>query len=113
MNTFGTRLKMTSFGESHGKAIGVVIDGMPSNVKFDEEFLQKELDKRKGGSKFATPRKESDEAEILSGVFEGFTTGQPIAMLFRNENTRSKDIVSLKVFFVPRTRILAIFKNMA
>ncbi|EHR5126865.1 chorismate synthase [Campylobacter upsaliensis] len=101
MNTFGTRLKMTSFGESHGKAIGVVIDGMPSNVKFDEEFLQKELDKRKGGSKFATPRKESDEAEILSGVFEGFTTGQPIAMLFRNENTRSKDYSELKSLFRP------------
>lgn len=101
MNTFGTRLKMTSFGESHGKAIGVVIDGMPSNVKFDEEFLQKELDKRKGGSQFATPRKESDEAEILSGVFEGLTTGQPIAMLFRNENTRSKDYSELKSLFRP------------
>ncbi|MBS4268756.1 chorismate synthase [Campylobacter vulpis] len=101
MNTFGTRLKMTSFGESHGKAIGVVLDGMPSNVKFDEEFLQNELDKRKGGSKFATPRKESDRAEILSGVFEGFTTGQPIAMLFRNENTRSKDYAELKQLFRP------------
>ncbi|MBC8764685.1 chorismate synthase, partial [Campylobacter jejuni] len=91
MNTFGTRLKFTSFGESHGVAVGCVIDGMPAGVKFDEEFLQSELDKRKGGSKFATPRKEGDRAQVLSGVFEGYTTGHPIAMVVFNENTHSKD----------------------
>ncbi|MCR2057600.1 chorismate synthase, partial [Campylobacter helveticus] len=111
MNTFGVRLKFTSFGESHGKAIGVVLDGMPSCVKFDEEFLQNELAKRKGGSKFATPRKENDEAEILSGVFDGFTTGQPIAMIFRNENTRSKDYAEVKNLFRPSHADFTYFKK--
>ncbi|TNB57122.1 chorismate synthase [Campylobacter helveticus] len=111
MNTFGVRLKFTSFGESHGKAIGVVLDGMPSCVKFDEEFLQNELAKRKGGGKFATPRKENDEAEILSGVFDGFTTGQPIAMIFRNENTRSKDYAEVKNLFRPSHADFTYFKK--
>ncbi|HEF9220428.1 TPA: chorismate synthase [Campylobacter coli] len=101
MNTFGTRLKFTSFGESHGVAVGCVIDGMPAGVKFDEEFLQSELDKRKGGSKFATPRKESDKAQVLSGVFEGYTTGHPIAIVVFNENAHSKDYDNLKDLFRP------------
>ncbi|HID0729294.1 chorismate synthase [Campylobacter jejuni] len=101
MNTFGTRLKFTSFGESHGVAVGCIIDGMPAGVKFDEEFLQNELDKRKGGSKFATPRKESDKAQVLSGVFEGYTTGHPIAIVVFNENTHSKDYDNLKDLFRP------------
>ncbi|EOH1933332.1 chorismate synthase [Campylobacter jejuni] len=101
MNTFGTRLKFTSFGESHGAAVGCVIDGMPSGVKFDEDFLQSELDKRKGGSKFATPRKEGDKVQVLSGVFEGYTTGHPIAMVVFNENAHSKDYDNLKDLFRP------------
>lgn len=101
MNTFGTRLKFTSFGESHGAAVGCVIDGMPAGVKFDEDFLQSELDKRKGGSKFATPRKESDKVQVLSGVFEGYTTGHPIAMVVFNENAHSKDYDNLKDLFRP------------
>ncbi len=101
MNTFGTRLKFTSFGESHGAAVGCVIDGMPAGVKFDEDFLQSELDKRKGGSKFATPRKEGDKVQVLSGVFEGYTTGHPIAMVVFNENAHSKDYDNLKDLFRP------------
>ncbi|HEG2605010.1 TPA: chorismate synthase [Campylobacter jejuni] len=101
MNTFGTRLKLTSFGESHGVAVGCIIDGMPAGVKFDEEFLQNELDKRKGGNKFATPRKESDKAQVLSGVFEGYTTGHPIAIVVFNENAHSKDYDNLKDLFRP------------
>lgn len=101
MNTFGTRLKFTSFGESHGAAVGCVIDGMPAGVKFDEDFLQSELDKRKGGSKFATPRKEGDKVQVLSGVFEGYTMGHPIAMVVFNENAHSKDYDNLKDLFRP------------
>ena len=101
MNTFGTRLKFTSFGESHGKAVGCVIDGLPAGVPIDTAFLQAELDKRKGGSRFATPRKESDTAEILSGVFEGLSTGTPLAIVIYNENQRSKDYESVKNLFRP------------
>ena len=101
MNTFGTRLKFTSFGESHGRAVGCVIDGLPAGVPIDTAFLQAELDKRKGGSRFATPRKESDTAEILSGVFEGLSTGTPLAIVIYNENQRSKDYESVKDLFRP------------
>lgn len=101
MNTFGTRLKFTTFGESHGKAVGCVIDGLPAGLKIDEDFLQNELDKRRGGKKFTTPRKESDKAEILSGVFEGFSTGTPLAIVIYNENQHSKDYESIKDLFRP------------
>ncbi|MCW1360878.1 chorismate synthase [Campylobacter sp. US33a] len=111
MNTFGTKLRFTSFGESHGKAIGCVIDGLPAGVKIDEEFLQNELDKRKGGSKFATPRKEGDRAEILSGVFEGFSTGTPIGIVVFNENTRSKDYDNIKDLFRPSHADFTYFKK--
>lgn len=101
MNTFGTHLKFTSFGESHGKAVGCVIDGFPAGVKINETFLQVELDKRRGGKRFSTPRKESDKAEILSGVFEGFSTGTPIAIVIYNEDQHSKDYESIKDLFRP------------
>ncbi|TQR58181.1 chorismate synthase [Campylobacter troglodytis] len=101
MNSFGTRLKFTSFGESHGKAVGCVIDGLPAGLRIDEDFLQDELDKRKGGSRFATARKESDKAEILSGVFEGLSTGTPLAIIIYNENQRSKDYEDIKDLFRP------------
>ncbi|WP_291950236.1 chorismate synthase [Campylobacter sp.] len=102
MNTFGTKFKFTSFGESHGKALGCVIDGMPAGIKFDEELLQKELDKRKPGkNKFSTPRKEEDRAQVLSGIFEGYTTGAPIAIVVFNENQHSKDYENIKDLFRP------------
>ena len=91
-NTFGNSFTITTFGESHGKAIGVIIDGCPPNVEIETEFIQEELDKRKPGqSKITTQRKESDTCQILSGVFEGKTTGTPIAILIPNEDQRSKD----------------------
>lgn len=91
-NSFGHLFKISTFGESHGKAIGVIIDGCPPNIEIDEEFIQSELDKRKPGqSKITTQRKESDVAQILSGVFEGKSTGTPIAILIPNEDQRSKD----------------------
>lgn len=101
MNTFGTRLKFTSFGESHGVAVGCVIDGLPAGVRIDEAFLQVELDKRRGGKRFTTPRKESDKAQILSGVFEGLSTGTPLAIVIYNENQHSKDYENIKDLFRP------------
>lgn len=91
-NSFGQIFRISTFGESHGPAIGVVIDGCPSHIVVDEDFIQSELDKRRPGqSKITTQRKESDRVSILSGVFEGKTTGTPIAMLIPNEDQRSKD----------------------
>lgn len=91
-NSFGKALKITTFGESHGQAIGVIIDGCPPNVDIDLEFIQQELDKRRPGqSKITTQRKESDTCSILSGIFEGKTTGTPIMILIPNEDQRSKD----------------------
>ena len=91
-STFGKIFKISTFGESHGKAIGVVIDGCPSGVVFDSDFIQSELERRKPGqSKITTQRKESDSFEVLSGVFEGKTTGTPIAIVIFNEDQRSKD----------------------
>ena len=91
-NSFGQLFRITTFGESHGEAIGVIIDGCPAQLEVDLEYIQAELDKRRPGqSKITTQRKESDTVKILSGVFEGKTTGTPIAMLIPNEDQRSKD----------------------
>ncbi|RMD75961.1 MAG: chorismate synthase, partial [Bacteroidetes bacterium] len=91
-NTFGTLFRITTFGESHGPAIGVVIDGCPAGIEVDEELLRRELARRRPGqSAIVTQRKETDEVEILSGVFEGRTTGMPIALLIRNRDARSRD----------------------
>lgn len=91
-NSFGDVFRITTFGESHGEAIGVIIDGCPPNIAIDEAFIQSELDKRRPGqSKITTQRKESDTAKILSGIFEGHTTGTPLAMVIPNEDQRSKD----------------------
>ncbi len=101
-NSFGTILTFTSFGESHGTAIGGVLDGCPSNVAISIEAIQKELDRRKPGqSKIVTQRKESDRVEILSGLFEGKTTGAPIGFIIRNENHKSKDYDHIKETFRP------------
>ncbi|EAK0830663.1 chorismate synthase [Campylobacter fetus] len=101
MNTFGSKLRLTTFGESHGKAIGGVLDGFPAGVAIDEEFLRSEMDKRKPGGKYATSRKEADEVEILSGIFEGFSTGTPIGFIIKNANQHSKDYDSIKDLFRP------------
>ncbi|WP_342647412.1 chorismate synthase [Mucilaginibacter sp. CSA2-8R] len=91
-NSFGQLFRITTFGESHGVAIGVIIDGCPAGLSVDLDYIQAELDKRKPGqSKITTQRKESDTVQILSGTFEGKTTGTPIAMLIPNEDQRSKD----------------------
>lgn len=101
-NTFGKKFSFTTFGESHGKAIGCVIDGVPAGLKIDEDFIQSELDRRKPGqNKYATARKESDSVEILSGVFEGLSTGTPITLIIFNENQKSKDYSNIKDIFRP------------
>ena len=102
MNRFGQRFSFTTFGESHGKALGCVIDGVPAGLFIDEAFIQSELDRRKPGkSKFETARKEDDKVEILSGVFEGFSTGTPIAMVIYNTDQHSKDYSNIKDVFRP------------
>ena len=101
-NSFGEIFRFTTFGESHGKAIGVVIDGVPAGIDFDEEFLINELDRRRPGkNRFATQRKESDTPEVLSGVFEGKTTGTPIAIVIFNKDQKSKDYSNIKDIFRP------------
>ena len=102
MNRFGQRFSFTTFGESHGKALGCVVDGVPAGLFIDEEFIQSELDRRKPGkSKFETARKEDDRVEILSGVFEGVSTGTPIAMIIYNTDQHSKDYSNIKDVFRP------------
>ena len=102
MNTFGHKFKFTTFGESHGKAIGCIIDGVPAGLLIDEDFIQNELDRRKPGkTKFETARKEDDKVEILSGVFDGFSTGTPIAMIIYNTNQKSGDYSNVKDLFRP------------
>jgi chorismate synthase len=91
-NSFGTIFRITTFGESHGVGVGVIIDGCPAGIPVDENFIQSEMARRKPGqSKIVTQRQEDDQIEILSGVFEGKTTGTPIAMVVRNGDQRSKD----------------------
>jgi len=102
MNSYGTLFRITTFGESHGPAIGVTIDGCPAGLKIDEAFIQSELDRRKPGqSKITTQRKESDTFKILSGVFERKSTGTPIAILIENQDQRSKDYGHLAETFRP------------
>lgn len=101
-NTFGKVFCITTFGESHGEAIGVVIDGCPAGLKIDTAFLQQELNRRRPGQNaLSSPRTEDDTAEIISGVFEGVATGAPICILIRNTNVQSKDYSHLKHAFRP------------
>jgi chorismate synthase len=101
-NTFGTLFSVTSFGESHGAAIGCVVDGCPPGLEICEADIQAELDRRKPGtSRHVTQRREPDTVEILSGVFEGKTTGTPIALLIRNQDQRSKDYGNIAETFRP------------
>ena len=101
-NTIGKLFTFTSFGESHGKGIGGIIDGCPAGIDMDETFIQNELNRRKPGqSSIATPRKEDDKVEFLSGVFEGKTTGTPIAFVIWNQNQHSTDYDHLKEVYRP------------
>lgn len=101
-NLFGKLFTLTTFGESHGVAIGGIIDGCPSNIEIDFEFIQNELDRRKPGqSTIVSQRKESDKVIFLSGIFEGKTTGTPIGFVINNENQKSKDYEHLKDVYRP------------
>ena len=91
MNSYGERFRISMFGESHGELIGVVMDGVPAGIPLCAEDFLADLDRRRSGSKGTTPRKESDTPHIVSGVVEGHTTGAPLTVVFRNENTISKD----------------------
>lgn len=101
-NTFGSLFKLTSFGESHGKAVGGVIEGVMPGMELDEQFIQSELNRRKPGqSSITTPRDEDDRVEFLSGIFEGKTTGTPIGFLIWNKDQRSKDYSNIKDVYRP------------
>jgi chorismate synthase len=101
-NSIGKIFTFTSFGESHGKGIGGIIDGCPPGIEIDETFIQQELDRRKPGqSAIATPRKEDDKVEFLSGIFEGKSTGTPIAFIIWNQNQHSKDYDHMKDLYRP------------
>ena len=101
-NSFGKIFKISTYGESHGKAIGVIIDGCPSGIKIEELDIQKELDRRKPGqSKITTQRKESDSVQILSGVFNGKTTGSPISLFIKNKDQKSSDYDHISKAFRP------------
>jgi chorismate synthase len=111
-NTFGKQFRFTTWGESHGPALGCVIDGCPPNINLREQDIQVELDKRKPGqSKFTTQRKEDDKVQILSGVFEGKTTGTPISLIIYNQDMRSKDYGDIKDKFRPGHADFTYFKK--
>ena len=102
MNTFGNIYRLTSFGESHGAAVGGVVDGMPAGVPIDVDYIQRALDRRRPGqSAFTTPRREADRVELLSGVMDGLSTGMPIGFLVRNENQRPRDYSELRDVYRP------------
>ena len=102
MNTIGSLFRLTSFGESHGAGIGGIIDGMPAGIEVDMDFIQSELARRKPGqSHLTTARKEADEVELLSGIFEGRTTGTPIGFLVRNTNQHSQDYEEMRNVYRP------------
>ncbi|MDR0408352.1 MAG: chorismate synthase [Campylobacteraceae bacterium] len=112
MNSFGTKFRLTTFGESHGDAIGCIVDGVPAGLEIDESYIQNEIDKRKPGlTKFATQRKESDKVQILSGVFNNLSTGAPIALLIFNENQKSNDYKEIKSLFRPSHADFTYFKK--
>ena len=101
-NSFGQLFSFTTFGESHGPGIGCVVDGVPPRIPLSEALVQPYLDRRKPGqSRFVTQRREADQVEILSGVFDGMTTGTPVAMLIRNTDQRSKDYGDIARQFRP------------
>jgi chorismate synthase len=91
MNTFGRKFRVSIFGESHGELIGVVLDGVPAGLELSEQDFEQDIQRRKSGAKGTTPRKEEDKPQIVSGVFEGHTTGAPLTIVFKNMNTKSSD----------------------
>ena len=102
MNSYGQHFRITTFGESHGPAIGVIIDGCPAGVDFDEDLIRRDLERRKPGQSRITTQRQADESfKVLSGVFEGKTTGTPIAIVIENQDQRSKDYAHLKEAFRP------------
>jgi len=102
MNSFGEKFRFTTFGESHGIALGCIVDGVPAGLKIDLDFIQGEMDKRKPGQpEFETQRSEADTIEIQSGVFEGVSTGTPISMVLYNKNQKSRDYTDIKDIFRP------------
>ena len=102
MNTFGNIFRLTTFGESHGEAIGGVVDGMPPGIDIDVAFIQSELNRRRPGqSRITTSRQEPDQVELLSGVFEGKSTGCPIGFIVRNQNQHSQDYENMRCLFRP------------
>ncbi len=102
MNTFGEIYRLTTFGESHGRGVGGVVDGMPAGIEVDLGFVQQELNRRRPGqSPLTTARREADQVELLSGIFEGKSTGQPIGFLVRNQDQRSEDYEELRHVFRP------------
>lgn len=101
-STFGNIFRVTTWGESHGKGIGVVVDGCPAGLELDEDDIQRFLDRRRPGqNRYSTPRKEDDTVEILSGVFEGKTTGTPISMIVYNKTQRSGDYSEIAGYYRP------------
>ena len=112
MNTFGKKLTLTTFGESHGVAIGGVIDGLPAGMKIDTQFIQSELDRRRPGqSNFTTARDEADKIEIFSGLFDGISTGAPIGFAIFNNNQKSNDYDNLREIFRPGHADFTYFKK--
>lgn len=111
-NTFGNLFTLTSFGESHGTAVGGVVDSMPAGVEIDLDFIQKELNRRRPGqSKLTTSRKEPDQVELFSGVFEGKSTGAPIGFIVKNTNQHSKDYDNMRELFRPSHADYTYFKK--
>ena len=112
-SVYGTIFKISTWGESHGAGVGVVVDGCPAGLPLNEEDIQKYLDRRKPGqSKFTTARSEGDKAEILSGVFEGKTTGTPISIVIRNTDQRSRDYSNIMDVY-RAMQIIPLMKSMA
>lgn len=113
-NTFGKLFTVTTFGESHGPALGATIDGCPAGIELSEADLQIDLDRRKpGSSRHTTQRREADQVRILSGIFEGRTTGTPIGLLIENTDQRSKDYGNIKTNFALRMLTIPTCTNMA
>src|SRR5438046_778499 len=111
-SSFGRLFVVTTFGESHGPGVGVVVDGMPPGIAVDLAVIQRELDRRRPGqSALTTQRQEGDKVEILSGVFEGVSLGTPIAMLVRNTDARPEDYEALKAVFRPGHADLSYFET--
>ena len=113
-NTFGNLFTLTTFGESHGIAVGGVIDGFPAGIDIDMDFIQSELNRRRPGqSHITTARKEADQVEFLSGVFEGKSTGTPIGFEVRNQNQHSQDYENMRSLFRPSMPTSLTMRSMA